>query len=210
MNQEREKLTLAEAVALERLAKTEDLQPLHAPGLGLDQAPPVTPSVGQPVPAGIVIRATPHPEQKLLALKPLERCPTRAEQQAFDPIWADIARSEAAEVEAIAEATRWWLPYPVPRPTASPLPPDILLLSDAAKELGYGSLRRRFAAFLRRYKYPPQYEVISRRALAFLLEKKAAARQESKNNSQKATRAKAVPEPNKGVPKKKQTAAKKF
>lgn len=200
MNQSAEKLySLARAIW-----NGEELPTLYAPGL--DLALPANLPLGKPIPAGVVVKQPVSPDHPKLARKPIERDPTKVEEQAFAAHWTAIEASAAAEVEATAEAARWWLPYPVPIPTASPLPPDILVLSDTAKELGY-CRPRRFAAFLRRCKYPAEYGVISRRALTYLQAKKDASRLEYKNNWQKANRPKAVPEPKEGASNKKQPAA---
>lgn len=198
------KHTLPEALELERAQSKEEPPALWCPGMDLPPPPPSC--IGQPVPKGVVISQPPNPHQMRLALRPLDPSPTKALQEAHAAIWADIERSTAALDEEKAEATRWWLPFPVP--AQAPLPPDLLLLSEAAKEVGYTP--RGFTAFLRRYKYPRQYKVISRQGLAELLRKKDDARREYKRNWKKANPAKAVPEPKERAQEKKQTLANEF
>jgi hypothetical protein len=200
---EQEKHTLADALKIARAQSKKEPLPLWAPKL--DQPPPVTPCIGQPVPPGVVIVQHAHPDQKPLALRPLDPSPTKAQQNAHAAIWADIGRRAAVANEDKTEATRWGLPFPVP--TQAPLPPDLLLLSEAVKELGYQTTRGLMAC-LRRYKYPPDYRVISRKAIAELLRKKAEKRLESKNNSQKAIRANPLPEPKERAQAEKLTRAK--
>jgi hypothetical protein len=201
MKGELTKYTLTEALKIARAQSREEPPALWGPGM--DQVPPATP-VGQPVPEGVIVHQPAHPDQMPLALMPIAPCPSKAQQEAHEAIWAGIDRSTATLDEEKTEAARWWLPFPVPE--KAPLPPDLLLLSEAAKELGYRSARG-VIAFLDRYKYPPQYKVISRRGITELLRKKAGARRESKNNSQKATRANAVPEPKEQAQKKKPNVA---
>jgi hypothetical protein len=85
---EQEKCTLPVALEIARTQGKGEPPELWAPKL--DQTPPVTPLVGKPVPEDAVIRQPPHPNQMSLAFKPLDGCPTKAEHQAFDTIWADI------------------------------------------------------------------------------------------------------------------------
>jgi len=100
------KYTLVEALEIARAKVKGEPPMLYAPRL--DQPPTANPIVGEPVPPGVVIRRPPHPNQMPLALKPVEQCPTRAQQQAFDAHWEPIDRSIAAEkaVEAKKRATR--------------------------------------------------------------------------------------------------------
>jgi hypothetical protein len=192
MNQSAEKLTLAEAITIERLAKTEHPKPLHAPGLGLDQAPPVTPCVGQPVQEGIVIRATPHPEQKLLALKAVERCPTGGEQQAFDKIWADIDTSVAANAALEKENCFWgFTESPEALARRAQLPKNVFWLADVVKKFWcarhYKTKAGLIEYLLGEHKYPPRLlalDLITRAGYDILISRKLAAKHENDKQRQ--------------------------
>jgi hypothetical protein len=94
MNKSAKNLTLPEAIEIERTSPAEE-QVLYAPRL--DQPPPSKTILNSSIPKGAIIRQPPHPQQKPLALKAVERCPNKGEQQAFDQIWAELDAKAAAE-----------------------------------------------------------------------------------------------------------------
>jgi hypothetical protein len=154
------KHTLAEALEIARAPSKEEPPALWAPKI--DQAPPVTPPLGQPVPEGVVIRQSPHPDQMPLALKPLERCPTKAEHQAFDTICADMEVSRGA-----SEADREWGFTESPELIAQqdPLPEGVYRLDDIVKEpwcrCHYKTEGGLIRFLLTPYEYPPHLTTLS-------------------------------------------------
>jgi hypothetical protein len=149
------KHTLAEAMQIAKAQSKEEPPTLWAPKL--DQLPPITPCIGQPVPEGVVIRQSPHPDQMPLALKPLDGCPTEAQRQAFNAIWADIEASRGA-----SEADREWgfAESPELISQQDPLPEGVYWLDDIVNEpwcrCHYKTEGGLIRFLLLPYEYPPR------------------------------------------------------
>jgi hypothetical protein len=149
------KHTLPEALKIVSAQPKDEPPELWAPGM--DQTPPVTPCIGTPVPEGVVIRQPLHPDQKLLALKPLEGCPTAIERQVFDAIWADIEVDRGA-----SEADRDWGFAESPELIAQqqPLPEDIYWLDGIVTEpwcrCFYKTKAGLIKSLLTPHEYPPR------------------------------------------------------
>jgi hypothetical protein len=113
MNESKEKLyTLAQAFEKERtISNGEESQTLYAPRL--DQAPPAKSHLGKPIPAGVIVKQPVSPDQPNLALKPIERSPTKDEQQAFDTIWAAIDATQSEQTAKAAKLELWGFTKPI-------------------------------------------------------------------------------------------------
>ena len=211
------KYTLAKALENARAQSKEEPPPLYAPRL--DQTPPVSSIVGLPIPEGVVIRQPPHPNQMLLALKPLERCPSRTEQQAFDAICTDIdtkvADEKAIETEhrtaqeAIKADNRDWGFVDSPELIAlqRPLPEGVYWLDDIIKEPWcrhlYKTKEGLIKFILEPHEYPPRltalglitragFDVLIARKLKIRREKDRARKEQTTTAKQAADK---VPEP---------------
>jgi hypothetical protein len=161
------KYTLAQALELGRAQTKEEPPILYAPRL--DQPPPSKAALGPSIPKDVTVRQPPHPAQKPLALKPIERCPSKAEQAAFDSYWPDIEANDAVrktlEEDMKAENLEWgFTQSPESIAQQNPLPEGVYRLDDIVKEPWcmrlYKTTDGLIKFLLQTHRYPPRFTAL--------------------------------------------------
>jgi hypothetical protein len=131
------KCTLTEALEIARAQGKEEPPALWAPGM--DQPPPESPIIGQPIPEGVIVHQAAHPHQMKLALKQVERSPDRTQQEAFASHWPAIEANDAVrkslEEDMKAENLEWgFTKSPESLVHQEQLPEGVYRLDDIVKE----------------------------------------------------------------------------